>query len=131
LLRAASGPDSVQPDVSLILDPDKTLDVGESTTARATVTVSGSPQAGKTVSFSTFDPAVASISPPSAVTNVSGEAEATVRGEANGQTSVTAAADGASDSKPVKVPDLSLYGLALLLVAVVIVGMTSRRKAVL
>jgi len=116
---------------SLILDRDKPLRVGGSTKARATVTVSGSPQAIKAVSFSMGDLAVASVSPGSAVTNASGEAEVKVRGEAKGQTSVTAAANGASDSAPVKAPDLSIYGLVLLLVAVVIVGMIRRRKAVL
>jgi serine protease len=130
LLSALGGPHDAQPAVSLVLDPDKTLNVGESTMALATVTASGSPQAGKTVTFSTGDPAVASVSPGSAVTNASGEAQATVKGEAKGQTSVTAAANGASDSVPVKVPDLSFYALALLLVAVVAAGMIRRRKVV-
>jgi cobalamin biosynthesis Mg chelatase CobN len=87
------------------------------------------PQGGTIVSFGTDDPTVASVSPGSAVTNASGEAEVKVRGEARGQTSVNATANGASDSKPVKVPDLSLYGMVLLVVAVVIVVIMRRQKA--
>jgi serine protease len=128
-LLSAIVPNDDQVRVSLILDPDKRLRVGGSTKARATVTKSGIPQATTTVSFSTDDPAVASVSPGSAVTNASGEAEVKVRGEARGQTNVNATANGASDSKPVKVPDLSLYGMVLLVVAVVIVVIMRRQKA--
>lgn len=118
--------------VSLVLDPDKTLQQGETTTARATVTMGGAPQPGKTVTFSTGDPGVASISPTTAVTNASGQAEATVRGESQGNTTVTAVANGTSASTPVQVapvqvPDLSLIGVLFLLVCVLLFGLWRKR----
>jgi serine protease len=114
--------------VSLVLDPDKTLQPGETTTARATVTLSGVPQTGKTVTFSSANPSVASVSPTSAVTDSSGRAQATVRGESQGNTSVRATADGASTSAPVQVPDLSLIGVLVLLVCVVLFALLQRRR---
>jgi hypothetical protein len=113
--------------VSLVLDPDKTLQPGETTTARATVTLGGTPQAGKAVTFSTANPGVASVSPASAVTDSSGRAQATVRGESQGNTTVTASAEGATAAKPVQVPDLSLIGMVALAIGVVLVGLLRRR----
>ncbi len=113
--------------VSLVLDPDKTLQPGETTTARATVTLGGAPQAGKTVTFSTANSSVASVSPASAVTDSSGRAQATVRGASQGNTTVTAGADGATASKSVQVPDLSLIGIVVLAIGVVLVGLLRRR----
>jgi serine protease len=129
LLSALRGaPPPVAVSVSLMLDPDRTLQPGETTTARATVTVGGVPQAGKTVTFSTANPAVASVSPGSAVTGSSGQAQATVRGESQGNTTVTAGADGASASRPVQVPDLSLIGVVVLVVSVLLVRLLRRRS---
>jgi serine protease len=113
LLSALRG---AQLTVSLVLDPDTTLQPGETATARATVTLAGAPQPGKTVAFSTGNPGVASVSPTSAVTNASGQAQAIVRGESQGNTTVTAVVDGTSASAPVQVapvqvPDLSLIGV--------------------
>jgi len=113
--------------VSLVLDPDKTLQPGETTTARATVTRGGAPQAGKTVTFSTANSSVASVSPASAVTDSSGRAQVTVRGASQGNTTVTAGADGATASKSVQVPDLSLIGIVVLAIGVVLVGFLRRR----
>ena len=114
--------------VSLVLDPDKELDQGETTTARATVTLGGAPQPGKTVTFSTANPSVASVSPASAVTDSSGRAQVTVRGESQGNTTVTAGADGSSASAPVRVPDLSLIGVIVLVVSVLLFGLLRRRS---
>ncbi len=120
--------------VSLVLDPDTTLDSGETTTARATVTKGGTPQPGKTVMFSTGDPSVASVSPTSAVTDANGQAQATVRGESQGNTTVTAVVDGTSASAPVQVapaqvPDLSLIGVIFLVVCMVFFGLWRKRPA--
>ena len=113
--------------VNLVLDPDRTLQPGETTTARATVTQGGAPQAGKTVTFSTANPSVASVSPGSAVTGSSGQAQATVRGASQGNTTVTASAEGATASKSVQVPDLSLIGMVALAIGVVLIGLLQRR----
>jgi serine protease len=113
--------------VSLVLDPDRTLQPGETTTARATVTLGGAPQAGKTVTFSTANSSVASVSPASAVTDSSGRAQVTVRGASQGSTTVTAGADGATASTSVQVPDLSLIGIVVLAIGVVLVGFLRRR----
>jgi serine protease len=126
LLSAVRGAPQVA--VSLVLDPDKTLQPGETTTARATVTLGGVPQAGKTVTFSTANPSVASVSPASAVTGSSGQAQATVRGESQGNTTVTATADGASAARPVQVPDLSLIGVLVLVISVLLFGLLRRRS---
>ncbi len=114
--------------VSLVLDPDRELDQGETTTARATVTLGAAPQAGKAVTFSTANPSVASVSPASAVTDSSGRAQVTVRGESQGNTTVTAGADGSSASAPVRVPDLSLIGVGVLVVSVLLFGVLRRRS---
>ena len=113
--------------VNLVLDPDRTLQPGETTTARATVTRGGAPQAGKTVTFSTANSSVASVSPASAVTDSSGRAQVTVRGASQGNTTVTAGADGATASTSVQVPDLSLIGIVVLAIGVVLVGFLRRR----
>ncbi|MFQ5846365.1 MAG: S8 family serine peptidase [Candidatus Methylomirabilales bacterium] len=115
--------------VSLVLDPDKTLDQGETTTARATVTMAGAPQPGKTVMFSTADPSVASVSPASAVTDPTGQTQATVRGESNGETTVTAVVNGASASTPVKVPDVSVIGVIILALGVGLAALLRKRRA--
>jgi serine protease len=114
--------------VSLVLDPDRTLQPGETTTARATVTLGGAPQAGKTVTFSSANSSVASVSPASAVTDSSGRAQATVQGASQGNTTVTATADGASASAPVQVPDLSLIGVVVLVISVLLFGLLRRRS---
>ncbi|MGH7424032.1 MAG: Ig-like domain-containing protein, partial [Candidatus Methylomirabilales bacterium] len=114
--------------VSLVLDPDRTLQPGDTTTARATVTRGGAPQAGKTVTFSTANSSVASVSPASAVTDASGRAQVTVRGASQGNTTVTAGADGATASKSVQVPDLSLIGIVVLVVSVLLFGLLRRRS---
>lgn len=127
LLSARRGVPPPPAVVSLVLDPDKTLQPGETTTARATVTQGGAPQAGKTVTFSTANPSVASVSPASAVTGSSGQAQATVRGASQGNTTVTASAEGATASKPVQVPDLSLIGMVALAIGVVLIGLLQSR----
>jgi serine protease len=125
LLSALRGDQIV---ASLVLDPDKELNDGETTTARTTVTAGGSPLAGKAVLFSSANPSVASVSPSSAVTDASGRAQATVRGESRGDTTLTASANGASASRPVRVPDLSLVGILLLVGGAVWLDLVRKRE---
>lgn len=105
--------------LALALDPDERLGKGDTTTARAFVTDgAGQPVTGVTVQFSVADTSDATVSPASASTNASGVAETTVRGEAGsmsrGTTTLTAQANSASASTPVRVPGLSWIGLAVL-----------------
>jgi serine protease len=103
------------------------LGANDSTIARATVTQGGAPVAGKTVAFASANPGVASVAPAIAVTDGNGQAVSVVKGESQGQTTVSATANGATDTKPVKVPDLSLLGVILaVLGAVVIMAKRSR-----
>ncbi len=95
----------------------------------AILTCGGVPQPGKTVTFLSDNSAVASVSPPSEVTNASGGAKATVSRESRGKTTVRAEAEGKSDQSRVKVPSLSTWGLLLLaLVTFLIFSRWSRRS---
>jgi serine protease len=98
------------------------LETGESTRARARVTRSGVPVTGKSVRFSSDNPGIASLSPAEAATDANGEAVSVLKGESRGETTVRAAANGASDAKPVKVPDLSLLAAVALLAALLAAG---------
>jgi hypothetical protein len=114
-------------DVTARLDPNEKIRRGRTADVRATVTRSGIPQSCRTVTFSTADPSVASVSPTSGVTDGSGQALARVTGETRGETTVTAAVEGTTASAPVKVPDLSLIGIVLLLVCIVLIGLLRKR----
>lgn len=114
-------------DATLALDLDMILRRRRTATVRATVMRGGVPQAGETVTFSTTDPSVASVSPTSVVTDASGRAQAMVRGESRGDTTLTAVAGGASASAPVKVPDLSLIAIILLVACMVLFGLLRER----
>lgn len=116
--------------VTVRLDPDKKLSNGETTTVRATVRLAGTPQAGKTVTFATTDPSIATVSPTSAVTNATGEATTTLTGHSRGNTTVTATANGATGSSPVRVPDLSTVGMALLVLALILAARMRLRTRV-
>jgi len=111
--------------VSLRLD-NSDLQTGESTTARATVTQSGTPVSGKSVTFNTGNASVASVSPATAVTDANGQAQSAVKGQSKGETTVIATTDGATASAPVRVPDLSL--LAVLLVTVLAAIIVTKRN---
>lgn len=102
----------------------------ETTTVTATITLLGSPQAGKTVDFATGDPGVATIvTPASSVTGADGKATATVRGVARGETNVTASTNGASGSAPIKVPSLSTIAIVLLALAMCLVVSLRKHSA--
>jgi serine protease len=114
--------------VSLKLDSND-LQTGESTTARATVTQNGAPVAGKAVTFSTGNASVASISPGTALTDANGQAQSAVKGQSKGETTVSAAANGATASAPLRVPDLALPAAILVIGLAVIIVMKRNRKA--
>jgi serine protease len=111
--------------ISLTIDQPN-LQTGEGTIARAQVTENGAPSAGRSVSFAAADPSVAAVSPGSAFTDATGQAQALVRGVTRGDTTLTVRADGAADTKPVRVPDLSLA--AVLLILAVAAAVVARRK---
>jgi serine protease len=122
--------------VSLLFSPDKSsYQLGETVTVRASIKSAGTPQAGKTVQFSSADSAVASVTPDSAITDAMGEAQATVKANAAGETTITAQANGAKAEKrltvqqPAPVPDLSQFGLLVLLAAIVALEILRRRVA--
>lgn len=114
-------------DVTARLDPNRKIRRGRTADVRATLTQSGVPQSCRTVAFTTADPTVASVWPTSGVTDASGQALARVTGESRGRTTVTAAADGASASIPVRVPDLSFIGLIFLVVGIVLFVLMRKR----
>ncbi len=100
--------------VTVVLDPDRKLKNGETTTARATVRVNGVPQAGIAVAFASSDASVMTVAPASAVTDIAGVAAATVTGVSRGTATVAATANGVTGSTPVRVPDLSVVGILAL-----------------
>lgn len=118
--------------IGLTLDPDKSsYAVGESAIARASVKLGSNPQSGKTVTFSSDNGTVASVSPGTATTNASGQAEATVKVLASGQAKITASADGAKATKTVSspaVPDLPVWGILLLLAGVISSGLIRAKQ---
>ena len=127
----ASAAVTPQPQVSVVLDPDVRLGNGDTSTARATVTLSGAPQAGRTVNFRTGDTGLATVSPPSAVTDASGVAAATVTGRTSQQDTTTLTAEIATDSDTVtvRVPDLSVAGVVLLVICLTLLArLISRRR---
>ena len=107
--------------VNLVLDPDVVLKEGDTTTASATVTSVGVPQAGKTVNFRILDTGLASVSSSSAVTDNNGEATVTVKGESQTQdtTTLEATADGVTGRVAVRVPDLSWVSVFILIACLV------------
>lgn len=110
--------------VAVVLDPDKRLKKGRQTTARATVTLNGTPQNGKDVTFATADAGLATVSPSPVQTNAAGVAESTVESQTNSRntTLVIAEVNGARHETVVRVPSLSIVGLLLLLVGVALAG---------
>jgi serine protease len=106
--------------------PALELTRGGSATLTVTVTKEGAPQASETVALQSNDPAIASIEPPSAVTDASGKTTATVKGLSAGETRVKAAAPEGSKEAPVKVPAMSSAGFVLL--AAIVLFLAYRRR---
>lgn len=125
LLNAEGGPIILAPVVTVSLADGK-IKNDETTTATATVTLGGNPEPNRTVTFSTADASIAVIDgPTTAVTDANGEATATVRGLAEGDTDVKATTNGQSGSELIRVPTHSTIVIALLALAMLIVA--SRR----
>jgi serine protease len=125
-LRDATPPATA---VTVELDPNKTLANGETATARATVRIGGVPQAGVPVMFATGNAGIATVAPATAVTSISGLATATVTGVSNGNTTVSATANGVTATTPVRVPDLSTIGLVVLTLAMAATAIWRGRRA--
>lgn len=89
------------------------LDKGESRSVSARVVAAGVPVAGAAVAFASSDSTVASVTPPSAVTDANGQATATVEGLEKGNAEITAQAQGRTARSPVKVPTVSIWGLLI------------------
>ena len=111
------------------------LRVGETDFVIVTVTQSGSPVPGTRVDFASMDAAIATVSPASAKTDASGTVQATILGIAGGTTSVRASIAGATDSstvevsEPPSVPDLTLWGMLLLVAGILtVVHFGNRRR---
>jgi serine protease len=131
-LLSAVAPSTIPPPpqpiaVSLRLDQSD-LQTGESTTARATVTQSGAPVAGKSVTFSSANSNIASIAPATAVTDANGQAQSNVKGQSKGETAVSATANGATATAPVRVPEVSLMIVILIIAAAVLLVMKQNRR---
>jgi serine protease len=91
-------------DISLGFVPDKTsYQVGETAKANVLVKANGTPQAGKTVTFSSGNPGVASILPNTAVTDTQGQAAATVTANSQGQAVINADVEGKKTQKTFQV----------------------------
>ncbi len=107
------------------LTPDKLLAQGETLTVRAELKQGGAPLPGVTLSFKAADAALASVAPATIATDAAGRADATVRGESSGPVTTTnvtveaSVAGSASASVKVgrRVPDLSVWGALILLLA--------------
>ena len=121
---AAPGP--VADTLVLVLTPGTSLHTGGTTTARATLTLHGSPVAGQHIVFSVLDPTIASVTPGSAQTDAAGVAEATVTALAKGHTMLTVSGAGLVASAAVTVPTLSLIGGLVLGLAMVLVVLYRR-----
>jgi serine protease len=126
-LLSAVTREQTPPTLAVTLTIDQAdLRAGDSTSARARVTQNGAPASGKTVTFAAGDSKVAIVSPTASVTDGSGQAMATVKAESRGETTVSATANGTTDTKPVRVPDLSFIGVAILLLAAIVIGRLRR-----
>jgi serine protease len=111
------------------------LTVGASDVVLATVTQSGAPVPGTRVDFVSDDVTIATISPSSAQTDVSGTAQASVSGIAAGATVVRVSAAGATGTstvqvnEPPSVPDLGGWAmLALVLGILILVAVGARTR---
>ena len=114
-----------QPPIELAVAPATvTVDAGKTIEVTATVKRGGAADAGKTVTFLSSNPLVATVAPPTAQTDAGGVAKATVSGVVPGDATLTVESQGVSKTAPIKVPlavpALSLPVATLLLLAALI-----------
>lgn len=98
-----------------------TVETGKTAEVIATVKRGGAADAGKTVTFLSSNPLVATVAPASATTDASGMAKTTLTGVVPGDATLTVESQGVSKTAaikvPVKMPGVSLPVVTLLLVA--------------
>ena len=115
----------------IAVDPtDFRLDEGDSETLRVTLTRGGAAVAGETVAFSSRDAQVATISPATATSDASGNAQATVTAVERGNTSFVVSVQGQSQTAPVNVAIRVVPGVGLvaLLILTFLVGFVGFRR---
>ena len=116
--------------VTLVDTNPRRLDNGETTQVVATMTQGGAPLPGVALSFSSANTTLATVAPASAVTDANGRASATVTSQTNSRDSVVITATTAN-AQPgqvtVQVPDLSIAGFGLMLLALLLFAMRLRR----
>jgi serine protease len=123
---ASPGPTPSPGPLALSLSPSAlSLKTGGTAILTATVTSGATPRSGETVTFTSASAPVAAVDPPTSVTDSAGRASTTVRGEAQGSTSVRAQARDASAEVPVRVPALSTLGA---LAAALVLLLALRRR---
>ena len=84
--------------------PTATVKIAETAVLVATVRLDGAPTGGKSVQFSSSNPAVATVAPSAGDTTANGTIAATVTGVAQGNATITASADGVQASASITVP---------------------------
>ncbi|GEM_PF-713640 len=130
LLRENSDVEGDPLSFALQIEPNQTLQQGQTANVLVTVHRGNTPVAGKSIAFSIDDSNVAMIEGATAVaTDANGKATATIRAKNNGETEVRAEVDGNLKSVAVKVPDLSLTGFIMVLIFLwVLTGLIQSRK---
>jgi len=115
---------------TIALDPDERLGRGDQSTVRTTVTRSGQPQSGMTVTYSVQDLNLASVAPTSTQTDAAGIAEATVESNSSekDETLVIAQVNGVTVDHAVRVPSLSFFGLLVLVISIALAVFVHRRR---
>ena len=116
--------------ITLIDTNPRTLRKGASTQVVATAAQGGAPLPGVAVSFSSADTTLATVAPASAMTDANGRASATVTSQTNSRDStvITAATPNAQPGRvTVKVPDVSIAGFGLMLLAFLLIAVRLRR----
>jgi serine protease len=123
LLNAAVLVASCIPPPSVTLNPPsmKLANVGDKKPITATVLQGGNPKVGETVNFSSLDSSIATVEPATGITDVKGEAHATVTAHKKGTTQAQASSEGSSSQAQVTVPLLSSWFMLLLFGAAVAV----------
>lgn len=117
--------------LTLSLNPNKRLGLGDTATLSATLRDgANNPISGQTVSFASADTSLATVSPPSAVTNAAGVAQATVQGKTRmlNSTDISVTTAGASKQITVKVPTFGRLHWSAVLFAAVLFGWALRRR---
>ena len=125
LLNAGAGQAPPPPTgVEIGLSPG-TIDVDVAKSVQVTVTVkrNGAADAGKTVTFLSSDPAVATVAPASATTDANGVALATVTGMAPGSATLQVESQGVSKTAAVTVKAPKITALPLPLITLLVLAL--------